>query len=99
MERELKVFPQRISFTESLEDDESAVSVRAKRRWRWAIEQQLLLIKLDKANESVLQETLVRQKLNYADDAVDTNVMSSVWMKLLEESPTHDDLLASIKMG
>ena len=73
----------------------------ARRRWEWAIQQQLLLIRLDKANQSVLLETLNRQKLSYAESALDSNVMTSVWNKILDNTNeiNNEELLASIKMG
>lgn len=46
---------QQLSFTESIEE-EGSVSARAKLRWKWAIEQQILLIRLDKANQSVISK-------------------------------------------
>ena len=77
------------------------VSAIARRRWEWAIKQQLLLIRLDKANQSVLMETLTRQKLSYAESGLDTNVMASVWNKILDNTNeiNNEELLASIKMG
>ncbi|XP_019854945.1 PREDICTED: TBC1 domain family member 1-like isoform X2 [Amphimedon queenslandica] len=91
--------PQRESTDEV--DGPSGASATARRRWEWAIQQQLLLIRLDKANQSVLMETLTRQKLSYAELALDTNVMTSVWNKILENTNeiNNEELLASIKMG
>ena len=93
--------PQRISFTESIsESEETDISKRAKSRWQWAINQQLLLIRLEKENLSVIRDTLRHHKLNYADPAVDNVVMVKVWLALIEEgSPSPDSLLAAIKMG
>ena len=36
--------------------EELTPAVRAKMRWKWAIEQQLLLLKLDKENQSLIGE-------------------------------------------
>ena len=46
---------QQLSFTESIEE-EGSVSARAKQRWKWAIGQQILLIRLEKANQSVISK-------------------------------------------
>lgn len=46
---------QQISFTESIEE-EGSVSARAKQRWKWAIQQQILLIRLEKENQSVISK-------------------------------------------
>lgn len=90
---------QRGSLVDSIEEYESTAD-RAKRRWQWAINQQLLLIRLEKANQSVIRETLRRHRLNYADPAVDNVVMGRVWLRLLEEDRvSSEDLLAAIKMG
>lgn len=92
---------QRISFTESIsETEEEDPSARARRRWQWAIEQQLLLVRLEKENQSVMRDTLRRYKLNYADPAVDNEVMGKVWLDLIEEGhPSTESLLAAVKMG
>ena len=45
-----------ISFREEEEEKEEDVSPRRKirQRWQWAIKQQLLLIRMEKANQNVL---------------------------------------------
>ena len=37
-------------------EEQTTPSLRAKRRWKWAIEQQILLVKLDRENQSVMSE-------------------------------------------
>ena len=45
---------QQLSFSEISEDE--SPSSRAKRRWKWAIEQEVLLVKLEKENQSVISK-------------------------------------------
>ena len=45
---------QQLSFSEISEDE--SPSSRAKRRWKWAIEQEVLLVKVEKENQSVISK-------------------------------------------
>lgn len=47
------IVAQQLSCTEFIVE-EGSVSARTKQRWRWAIEQLILLIRLDKENQSVI---------------------------------------------
>ena len=47
---------QQLSFSEISEVEDESPSSRAKRRWKWAIEQEVLLVKLEKENQSVISK-------------------------------------------
>ena len=48
---------QPLSFSDTIaESDENSPSTRARRRWKLAIEQQMLLARLEKQNQSVISK-------------------------------------------
>lgn len=48
---------QKLGYSASIsENEEYSPATKAKNRWKWAIQQQILLLKLEKENQSVLSK-------------------------------------------
>ena len=103
-----------LSFAESLPEEQESPSSRARRRWRWAIGQQILLIKIEKENRVIMselinslpftrptsEESLRYIKLDYEEEQGNISTMEVVWNGLLTQTaPSSEELLAALKMG